>query len=208
VGEDALRTPSADIVSARVRWLAIAAGCFSASAGFLAFGWLFPLVPAFLVLGAVVQPRSPRPGKWLMWLGAFFLSLVVLPIGVEMLFGGIRSLRLHHEGFIIVPFSLSLVSVLLVLLCDTALLIDGMTMRRNLREKVQSSQRSLNWLVWIAAMILSVYLTAMSVAALRAYNLHGRLDVLLMWATLSSIVLLFDVALVVQAVKRRDRRAQ
>ena len=188
--------------------MAIVAGCFSASVGLLVFGWLFPVVPAFLVLGAIVQPHSPRPGRWLMWLGAFLLSLVVLPIGVETLLGGIRALGFYRDRFMLVPFSLSFVSVLLVLWCDAVLLIEDMTMRRNRKGTVQSPQQSSHWLVWIAAVILSAYLTAMGMTALHAYDFHGRLDVLLTWVILSSVVLIFDVALVFQAVRRRVRGPQ
>lgn len=111
------------IVSGKIRWLAVVTGCFTAVAGSFGFGLYFSIVPTFLIVGAIAQPRSPRSGRWLMWVGALFLSLWVLPVGISALL----SYRLVGRLDVI---ALSLVSVLLVSSCDFALLIDAVRMRR------------------------------------------------------------------------------
>jgi len=100
------------IVSREVRWLAIATGCFTAVAGSLGFGWLFPITPSFLIAGAILQPRFPRVGRGLMLAGALWLSLWVLPYGVAVLGSYSKIDRLATIGIV-------LVSVLLVTLCDS-----------------------------------------------------------------------------------------
>jgi hypothetical protein len=77
VNRDELRKRVELLVSPRIRLLAIITGCVSAVAGSLPFGPLFAVVPAMLIFGAVLQRWSPCPGRWLMWLGAFFLTLDV-----------------------------------------------------------------------------------------------------------------------------------
>lgn len=189
------------IVPVKVRLLAALAGCFSAVWGVLVFGWPFAVVPVFLILGAIIQPRSPLPGKWLMWVGAFLLSMVVLPIGTPTLFAGIRGLGFYHDTSMIVTFSLSLASVLLVVCCDATLLY-SMTLRNNHGDIRGSSRRTMTWLVWVAALVLTVYLLVMSMSAFQAYRTYGRLDLLLTWVSLSLVALLFDIALAVRAVRR------
>jgi hypothetical protein len=77
VNRDELRKRAEVLVSPRTRLLAIVTGCVSAVAGSLPVGPLFAVLPAILIFGAVLQRWSPRPGRWLMWLGAFFLTLDV-----------------------------------------------------------------------------------------------------------------------------------
>src|SRR5437868_12047204 len=52
--------------------------------GTLLFG-LFVIPPFFLACGAIAAGRSPRRARWLMWVGAVFLSVFTLPFGVAML---------------------------------------------------------------------------------------------------------------------------
>jgi hypothetical protein len=108
---------------------AIAAGCFFGAIGSLHYGWFFLLVPCVLILGAIVQPRFHRPGRWLLALGACILTFYASFLGLPAVLL-IRRLRLHHNledvGFLF----LCLVSVLLVVWCDVALVVDARKSRR------------------------------------------------------------------------------
>ena len=119
-----------EVVASRVRWPAIATGCLTAVAGSLSFGWLFPIVPGFLILGAIVQPRFPRPGRGLMCVGALFLTITVLPIGFGILFESFRTLRSHPDFNMLGMTLLWVVSFLLVMWCDIALVIEGVRLGR------------------------------------------------------------------------------
>ncbi len=183
-----------------VRIVAMLAGCFSATWGMLVFGWPFAAVSSLLIVGAIIQPRSPIPGKWLMWVGAFVLTLVVLPIGLQTIFGGTKALGFPRDRFMILNLSLCLISVLLVVCCD-GMLVYGMKLRKN-QGDMATSGRGMTWLVWVAALGLTSYLLVMSISAFHAYRVYGRVDPLLTWISLSLVAVLFDVALVVHAVKR------
>jgi len=111
------------IVVPRTRWLVVATGCFTAVAGSLGFGLGFAIVPSFLIVGALMQPRCPRAGRGLICAGALWLSFWVFGVGVFML----------HEHQSTDPPSvvgLTLTSVLLVALCDLAIVIEEVKIRR------------------------------------------------------------------------------
>jgi hypothetical protein len=113
---------TAEIIPGRIRWLAIGTGCIAVVAGFVSIGSLFPIVPSVLILGALIQPRFLRLGRWLISVSAFLLSLAVLPLGVAILFKGVRTVRSYTELGVI---SIWAVSVLLVTWCDAELLIEA-----------------------------------------------------------------------------------
>jgi hypothetical protein len=60
-----------------------------------------------------------------MSVSALLLSLWVLPIGVGILFGSVRTLRTNHDFNMVAVTSLWVVSFLLVTCCDAALMIDS-----------------------------------------------------------------------------------
>jgi hypothetical protein len=193
----------------RIRWLAIIAGCFSGLAGAVGLGVAFLLVPSPLILGAAVQPRSERPGRWLMWVGAFLLSVVVLPTGFRLLLGNMRELGSHTVQPIAVPFLLSLGTILLVLWCDVSLVVEAMMHRPSRVSEAEPSRRNqLNWAVWAAAFILSAYCARNSMLDVRGYRIYGRLDSLGNGAVFAFVVLLLDVALIVHAIKVRSHRLE
>ncbi len=114
---------SPGIVSLKLRWLAILAGCFSAVFGVSAFG------APFLILGAAIQPRARTSGRWLMWLGALLLSLIVVPFGTRAVFEGAK--HLGRDNFSFTLFPLFVVSTALVYWCDVALVMQALRVRRN-----------------------------------------------------------------------------
>ena len=182
---------SRGIVSVKLRWLAILAGCFSAVFGAAAFG------ASFLILGAAIQPRARTTGRWLMQLGALLLSLIVVPFGTETVFEGAKRLGRDNWSFTIFP--LIVVSTALVFWCDIALVVEALRLKRN-----KWARGSLDWLVWIAATVLSTWCVWQTLDTVRAYQrLNGlRIDILTM-VGLDTLIFCFDVALTIHAIKSR-----
>lgn len=112
------------IVSDKTRWLAVLTGCFTAVAASVSITWLMAFVPILLILGAIAQPRFPRSGVALMFVSALSLSSWVVPITVGLLIQSVRTLPTHHDFDIVAVTSLYVVSFLLVICCDAALIID------------------------------------------------------------------------------------
>src|SRR5581483_2464818 len=102
------------LVTPKARWLAIVTGCVSGIAGSLSFGPLFSLVSTILIVGAVLQRWSPDPGRWLLWLGALYLTLDVAAFFVPPV------LRLPHsiDTNALIILSLDIASIALVCWCD------------------------------------------------------------------------------------------
>jgi hypothetical protein len=121
------------ILPRKIRWLAVAAGCFSALAWSLG-GLYFAIVSGPLIVGAIVQPRFRRLGTALVAAGALYLSFWVLPYGIGILFGTVRTLRQYHDLIRLGVTSLWVVSILLVGWCDAALVIDAVKRRRARRK--------------------------------------------------------------------------
>lgn len=178
--------PTFGIVSAKLRWLAVFAGCSSAIFGVIAFG------APFLILGAVIQPRARTSGRWLMWLGAVLLSLVV-PYGIGIVFS--------RFSWKIEIFPLFLLSTVLVCWCDLAIVMEALRSKRN-----PWVQGSLDWLTWIAASVLTLWSVLSGVETALAYQRMGglRLDLILTTIGLNVVILFFDGALILQAVKNRS----
>ena len=120
---------SVGLVTARTRWLAILAGCVAGITGSLSVSLFFPIVPSLLILGAIAQPRFHRSGFWLMVVGAVFLSLWVLPIGVIVLLGALTTLHLYHDFNIVAGILGWIGSFLLLAGCDAALMIESRKLR-------------------------------------------------------------------------------
>lgn len=187
------RESSPSIVSVKLRWLAILAGCFSAVFGAMAFG------APFLILGAAIQPRARTAGRWLMWLGALLLSLVVVPFGSGIVFEGAQRLGRDNESFTIFP--LFVVSTALVCWCDIALVMESLRLRRN-----GWARGSLDWLVWIAATVLSAWCVWQTLNEVHAYQrLNGlRTDLILTTVGLDTLTFCFDLALIIHAIRSRS----
>jgi hypothetical protein len=172
--------------SARLRWLAAVGACFSAVFGAPAFGALF------LILGGVIQPRAPTTGRWLTWTGALLLSIVVVPSGVALVLEDTKLLRLGD-----LMLSLMAVSAALVCWCDGAVVMEGFRSRHS-----QWVRGSLDWVVWIVAIILSAWLFWSNRFVVSTFtHIHDRPDLILTTLGFGAFVLVFDIALIIHAVK-------
>ncbi|HEY2361470.1 MAG TPA: hypothetical protein VGK36_10165 [Candidatus Angelobacter sp.] len=124
------QTSKTQILPPNIRLLAAATSCVTGIA-LLGISWILSLIAIFPILGAVVAVRFPRSARWLVLPPSLFLSILVLPIFFANLialikdpFGGP-----HDFNFLAVRLSW-LLSPLLLILCDTALVIDIVKCRR------------------------------------------------------------------------------
>jgi hypothetical protein len=105
-------------------------GLFVGIAGVLGLGLGFAIMPSILVLGAIIQPRLPRAGRGLICAGAVLLSFWVFDIGIFMLLESRPSDKVGRIG-------LALASILLVALCDVAIVIEEIKLRGIQRRRLQ-----------------------------------------------------------------------
>lgn len=167
-----------------------------ASTGLL-LQWTDPIGPALLALGAAIQPRSPRPGRWLMWVSALSMNALTSEIAVGLL-ADVKTALGTLPGLVI------LLALALVLWSDVELVMDVASRTRLEAKPVQASPRTnLDWVVWIAAVALSAYYFWRSAYAVRAYRLHGRFDLVLVALGLDAVAVVLDIALIIRAVKSR-----
>ena len=192
---------SIEIIPNRVRWLAIVAGLLCGLGGSLLFGPLFLLVPSVQILGAVIQPYSPRPGRLLLSVGVLFLSLYAGLFLAPQAFGAISTFRSAYDLEHVALFVLLLIALLSVIWCDVAFV----RAIRHLRHNPNMAERRFpspgDWFVWIAAVCMSVWILPISLNSLFVYRRTGRLDILLLSMVFGLIVVLFDAALLINAVK-------
>jgi hypothetical protein len=155
---------STGVISAKLRWLAVAAALCHAIWGPAGFGL------SFLIPGALVQPRAPTSGRWLMWIGALFLSLIVVPFGPVGEFERARMLRTDHGIETVAISSLFVASTVLVIWCDLAPVMEAS--RRKCNQWVRGS---LDWVLRITAGVLNTWCVWVSLSDVRAYRRLGGL---------------------------------
>jgi hypothetical protein len=197
---------SGTVVSRKTLLLCVAAGCVTGLLGFLSFGWSSAIVPGILIFAAIVQPYSLRHGRWLLWVTAFLLTIAVGPICVQGLRTNIPLLKSLHDPNFIGMLFLLFASLLLICGCDLALLIDTLKVRQRRSLPNSISRGSHEWISWIGAFLLSLYLIPVSISGSVSYGSNGRLDVMLLSLALGLTVVVFDLAIVVDAIKIGRRR--
>jgi hypothetical protein len=70
------------MVSAKIRWQAVALGCFVGIAGSIGMGLGFSIMPAVLIVGVFLQPKFPKLGLGLICAGSLLLSFFVFDIAI------------------------------------------------------------------------------------------------------------------------------
>jgi hypothetical protein len=135
-----------------------------------------------------------------MWLGALLVSIVVVPFGPGIVFENAHTLRSDHGVEAVAIFSMFVASTMLVVWCDVALVMEALR-----RKHDQWARGSLDWVAWIVAVILSVWCVLGGVRNVRAYRRLGGLglDTILTSVGFVAVILFFDLALIVHAVKSR-----
>jgi hypothetical protein len=204
---EAARLNATDIVPTGTRWLTLLVGCLDlafvvASMPHAPVSTL--VVPTSFVLGAIIQPYSPRPGRWLLSVGAFYLSLSVVPYLALMVVGGALHLRdsISLNSLLLL---LALVAPLLLLIwCDVALILDARRQSRNSQTPGTDIARLGDWLVLLAAACLSLTILPGPFRAIRT----GRWDNLALQLLFALVVIWFDVALINRTIRmRRTQRS-
>jgi hypothetical protein len=180
------------VIPAKIRYLAVLGGCASAIFGPAAFG------APFLVLGAIIQPRAHTSGRWLIWVGALLLSIVVVPMGPEVVLDQAKMLRAGSNPGI---FSLFVVATISTYLCDIALVFEAVK-----RPDKRWFRGRLDCIVWIAAAVLTAWCVWQSYFTGRTYQQLGglRIDLILTTVGFDALILLFDVALIILATRGSD----
>jgi hypothetical protein len=204
-----LRNYAEHLVAPRTRWVAIAAGFVSGLAGSLAFGPLFAALPLILIFGAVLQRWSPHLGRWLMWLGAFYLTVDVAVFLGPGVLSPKQLLAPYYDRNLSVFFVLSVVSLALVGWCDVALIIDARKSKGASAPAEYKFRRTADWLVGMFALCLTASAVWSVVASIYPLRRYHRLDIFLFGAVSVVAVAAFDVAIVAHVVKMYcSRRSQ
>jgi hypothetical protein len=195
-------TSQTDVALSKLaRWIAIATGLVTAGFGFVSSSRPFLIVPISLVLGAAVQPYSPRQGRRVIWVSSILLSIGLLPL-VPVLFRESGTASGSYRDFNYMGMLLLLwLSPLLVATCDIVLVVDALTRGRGQSTSTHGTAPNKEWLSWIVALFLSFWLLPDSVRALAFYHRNGGLDTLLSAASIASVILVFDVLITASAVK-------
>jgi hypothetical protein len=194
-----LTNPRAEVMPGRLRWLAAATGCVAFVDAFLGAG-LF-LESALLALCALVQPRSPRLVRWLMWVSAFSMSVWMCQLAIVLARDAVKTLPSYHDRNILAVETFLLLGVVLLLWCDAALIMDALRPAHQHPEPAQKS-RSVDWLVRMVAIGLTADYVLATVLAVRPYRIFGRIDLLITGIVLTSAALMLDTAMVLDALKR------
>jgi hypothetical protein len=116
-----VKKPDVVPFSKNIRWLAGGTGIITGSVFLMDYGLGF--LSVFLILGGLIAGRFPQSGKELTWFGAGVVSLSILPLSMWFLFHALDGTDPWITGG-------SAASVLCIVLCDAALLIEAISRKR------------------------------------------------------------------------------
>lgn len=191
-----------EIMPYRVRGVAIAAGCV-AGIFFMFQSLLAPIFSAPLILGVLVQPRSPHLGRRLMWVGAVVLSCLTLFLSIGVVLDGIR----YFDSMGVTIYLVSVATTILVTWCDAELILDAVKQARIIKPR---STLVAEALVWLAAIGLSAWVFPGILWNLRApppdYPRASYLINLALSLPIQLVVIAFDLWLIIRATKMRRAR--
>ena len=163
---------TASVINSKIRWFAVVTGCFAAIAGYFRFSYASACVPSFMIMGAIIQGRFPRCGRVLICAGAIALSYWVFVVDVSLL---IETGPTHHLG----QFGLTLASVLLVALCDCAIAIEEIKIRRadnGKKSDVVPFSKNIRWLAGGTVIVtVSIFLMDYGLGFLSSFLIVGAL---------------------------------
>jgi hypothetical protein len=189
-------------MSVRLRALVLTAGCVSGIAGVVAYGLYFGMVPAVLVLGAVVQPYSPRPGRLLIAMGALLVTLYVgifvAPVVVSMMIHRTP----YEDASRLLLLGLYACSVVLVGWCDAALVVNARRIRfTEPLEQLRVFPSVGDWIVWVTAACITFCVLFVLSQVLFAFRNNGRRDIVGLSLLVTVAVLCFDAMFIFTAAR-------
>jgi len=163
-------------------------------------GWGSFVEAGSLIFAAIVQPRSVRLGAWLMLVSSLLLTLVAF-FPATVAWDGLTHLASIHDRNRMAISSWCLTLTLLVLWCDVTVAIA--LVRRTLRRSaIPPRSGSLDYTIWIVAVLLTGYSTHAVLANIRAYRLNGGSENVAFVLIIAAVVLFFDAALITERVRR------
>jgi len=185
----------------RVRSVAIATGAASALALFPILDLLYPVL---LIVGGIIQPRYPSPGRWLVWASAAELWVILITYDVYVIFPHPMS----APPLMTMTFS---IATLLLIWCSAELIADGLNLLRARRSSVRVPPLPVGWPAWTVAAVLN---------SLAVWSAHGIIN----WhrhpdtpgvpdnsfysfgflAVTGVIVISFDISLIMRVLQLRN----
>lgn len=189
-----------EAIPAKLRWLTIATGLFC-TASLAPFGLFFGIWSLPLILGAVIQPYSPRPGKLLTWFGALVLSPWVFYLSGAGAIEIARNPETTHDAMAVLLLFISSLSVVLMACCDVAMIVNARHSKNAEANTEQRFPRVGDWFVWLIAFCLTVPVIPEIIVSLRAYRTLDRPDIFVTNAIYVLLVLALDIALGRHALK-------
>jgi hypothetical protein len=192
-------------ISRSPRWIAIAAVGVTVVATITTPGAFLMTIP--LILGLIADALGARRGRWLMWMGAAFLSVTILQMELVIFPEFVAELRSFHklEGLGPVLLPLWIASILSIIWCDVAFVIEGVRTRRGQVPFDRRFPTTGDWIVWVTALLFSVYSFSGAPFLVRALKQgFDRHDIVLTALALIVIAVVFDVALMIDAIKMRQ----
>lgn len=183
----------------RVRGVLVATGVVSALT-FFPSAIIF-LEPLLLVASGIVQPRFPRPGRWLAWLGAAGISIILAQEDI-LLFR--RPLSFNEYARLPSPFaSLLLATTVLAVWSDVELIADGLRSMHAPRSGAPEEPQPVGRGMWILAVLINIWVGWGVVLAPGAYQRPGGLAVVLQDFIWMLLVIIFDIKLAKRYFKAR-----
>jgi hypothetical protein len=113
------------------RSLAIATALCAGFAGGVSHGASMLILPALLLVSAIAQTWWPRASTWLMLAFVTPLTILLVPLSILVVGEGVRTLRAYDDLNRVLLLLLWLVTGVLVGLCATAILRDGVRILRS-----------------------------------------------------------------------------
>lgn len=197
------------VLPRKTRWLAILAGCLSGLAATFVFGPFMFIFSSLLILGAVVQPRWHRPGRWLLAFGAFIQTFYSIGFVLLQEVFAVRSLpafrTLADRIYLFIFLLVASTSVLLVAWCDVALIVDARKSRHAAELAEQHFPSVGDWIVWAIAACISVPVVYGIPAYFRLYR-SATFNVFLPNLLLTVGIIGLDTALVISGIRTRRAR--
>lgn len=143
----------------RIAWVVVLTGVLSIIC--LSAIGLFNPYSILLIIGIVVQLWLSRLGRWLVWLGAAGLSILVFGFDILLLR---HPVPYHDRGTLLLA-----ISTCVLIWCDAELVVETIARFRNRTH----SPQPLNIYEWIFVILLNLWTLLAAFLAVRGYHASG-----------------------------------